>query len=431
MSLEGIAILFIALLFLLFTIGFEIGFAMCLVGFIGFACIVDVRAALNLLTLDFYNVFINYGFTVIPLFVLMGQIAFHAGIAKDLFSVAYRFIGHVPGGLAMATVAGAAAFGSVTGSATATAATFASIAVPEMDRYGYSRELSSGTVAAAGVLGCLIPPSVPLIIYGIIAEQSIAQLFLATIIPGIFLAGAFIATISAWSKINPKLGPKGERFTWKQRLGALTSVIPVLGIFIVVMGGLMVGYFTPTEAGSVGAFAVLLVSLAKRDFKGFIKSVSESLYIACMILVLLAGGTVLSHFFAVTKIPFIAGNWLLGLPFSREWVMMIIMFIYLIGGSFIEDMAFLILITPIFVPIVTKLGYDLIWFGIMVQGITMIGIVIPPIAINVFVVSSVVKLPLSTVYKGAYPYMAVMGAWLIILLIFPQISLWLPNLLMK
>jgi tripartite ATP-independent transporter DctM subunit len=300
-----------------------------------------------------------------------------------------------------------------------------------MDRYGYSQELSSGTVATAGVLGCLIPPSVPLIIYGIIAEQSIAQLFLATIIPGIFLAGAFIATISAWSKINPKQGPKGERFTWKQRLGALTSVIPVLGIFIVVMGGLMVGYFTPTEAGSVGAFAVLLVSLAKRDFKGFIKSVSESLYIACMILVLLAGGTVLSHFFAVTKIPFIAGNWLLGLSFSREWVMMIIMFIYLIGGSFIEDMAFLILITPIFIPIVTKLGYDLIWFGIMVQGITMIGIVIPPIAINVFVVSSVVKLPLSTVYKGAYPYMAVMGVWLIILLIFPQISLWLPNLLMK
>lgn len=431
MSLEAIAIIFIALLFMLFTIGFEIGFAMCLIGFLGFAYIVDIRAALNLLALDFYNVFANYGFTVIPLFILMGQIAFHAGIAKELFSVAYRFFGHVPGGLAMATVAGAAAFGSVTGSATATAAAFASIAVPEMDRYGYSKELSSGTVATAGILGCLIPPSVPLIIYGIIAEQSIGKLFLASIVPGILITCSFIGTIFVWGKINPKQGPKGRKFTWRERVGALPSVVPVLGIFICVMGGLLLGFFTPTEAGSVGAFAVLLVSLAKKNIKGFINAISDSLYIACMILVLLTGGIVLSHFFAVTKIPFVAGEWLLGLPLRREFIMMIILLIYLIGGSFIEDMAFLILITPILIPVVSKLGYDLIWFGIMVQGITMLGIVIPPIAMNVFVVSSVVKLPLSTVYKGAYPYMVVLGVWLIILLLFPQISLLLPNLLMK
>ena len=433
MSLLGIAIVFIGLMFVLFIIGFEIGFAMCLIGFLGFAYIVDLQAALNLLSIDVFNVFASYGFTVIPLFVLMGQIAFQAGISRKLYDAAYRFVGHVPGGLAIATVVGAAAFGTITGSAPATAATFAGVAIPEMDRYGYSKKLSTGTVASSGILGAFIPPSIFLIIYGILAEQSIGRLFLACIIPGLLITSSFAVAIIGLCKNNTKLGPKGGRSTWKGRLEALPSVIPAIGIFVIVVGGMMQGYFTPTEAGRVGAFAVLILSLTKKDvnLKGFIKSIFDSLNIACMVLMLIAGGTVLGHFFAVTNITFATVDWLSSLALRRELIMLIIFLIILIGGSVIDDLAFLILIIPILLPLVNKLGYDLIWFGIVMQAVMMLGIIIPPIAVNVFVVSSVAKVPLATVYRGAAPFSVVMAIWVVILLIFPQISLWLPNLLMK
>lgn len=433
MSLIGIAIVFIALLFVLFAIGFEIGFAMCLIGFLGFAYTVDLQAALNLLSNNVFEVFASYGFTVIPLFILMGQIAFQAGISHRLFDTAYRFVGHVPGGLAVATVAGAAAFGTITGSAPATAATFTGVAVPEMDRYGYSKELSTGTVAAAGILGAFIPPSIFLIIYGIIAEQSIGRLFLASIIPGLLITCSFAVTILGWCKINPKLGPKGERSPWKGRLRALPSVIPAIGIFVLVVGGMMQGYFTPTEAGSVGAFAILTLSLTKKDInlKGFIKSIFDSINIACMVLMLIVGGTVLGRFFAVTNITFVTVDWLSSLALRRELIMLTIFLIILIGGSFIDDLAFVILIIPILLPLVDKLGYDLIWFGIAMQFVLMLGIIIPPIATNVFIVASAAKVPLATVYRGTFPFSIVLAIWLVILLVFPQISLWLPNLLMK
>jgi len=433
MTLLGIAIVFIGLLFVLFTAGFEIGFAMCLIGFLGFAYIVDLQAALNLLAIDVVEVFASYGFTVIPLFILMGQVAFQAGISRRLYDAAYSFIGHVPGGLAIATVAGAAAFGTITGSAPATAATFANVAIPEMDRYGYSKELSTGTVAASGILGPFIPPSIFLIIYGIIAEQSIGRLFLATLIPGLLIACSFGVTILGWCRINPKLGPKGERSTWKGRLGRLPSVIPTIGIFVLVVGGMMQGYFTPTEAGSVGTFGILVLSLTKKDInlKGFVMSIFESLNLACMVLILIAGGTVLGHFFAITNIGFATADWLSSLALRRELTMLLVFLIILIGGSFIDDLAFVILIIPILLPLVNKLGYDLVWFGIAMQGVLMLGIIIPPIAANVFIVAGAAKVSLATVYRGAFPFAVVLAIWLAILLVFPQIALWLPNLLMK
>ena len=428
-----IGIIGLAVVLLMFLTGIELGFAMAIVGFVGFSIIISTKAALNLLAKDVFDVFASYGFTVIPLFVLMGQVAFNAGIAKRLYSSAYRFIGHIPGGMAMATVAGATAFKAICGSSPATAATFASVAVPEMDRYNYAKKLSTGIVATVGTLGSLIPPSVTLIVFGIITEQSIGKLFLAGLIPGLIIAFFFILIIYGWCRINPALGPRGEKSTWKERVASLPEVFWVALIFLLVVGGLMKGFFTPTEAGSVGTFAVLLLSLVKRDinFRGFVKSVAESLRTACMVLMLIAGSTILGHFLAVTKIPMIASDWVVSLPLNRYVVMIIISLIYQVGGSFIDDLAFMILATPIFYPAIIKLGFDPIWFGMIICITVMIGVVIPPVAINVFVVKNITKVPFSVIYSGVYPFLIGLVVCAALLFLFPQLATFLPSVLMK
>ncbi|MCU0538590.1 MAG: TRAP transporter large permease [Desulfobacterales bacterium] len=423
----------LAVVLLLFLTGIELGFAMALVGFVGFSYIVSWKAGLNLLAKDFFDVLSAYGFTVIPLFILMGQIAFNAGIAKRLYAAAYAFVGHIPGGLAMATVAGATAFKAICGSSPATAATFASIAVPEMDHYGYDKKLSTGIVASVGTLGILMPPSVTLIVFGIITEQSIGKLFLAGIIPGLMVAVFFICIIYGWCRINPALGPRGEKSPWSQRVASLPEVIWITIIFLLVIGGLMQGFFTPTEAGSVGTFAVLALSVVKGDlnFKGYIKSVAESLRTACMVLMLIVGSTVLGHFLAVTKIPMITADWILELALNRYFIMVIISVIYLLGGSFIDDLAFMVLATPIFYPVIIKLGFSPIWFGMIIALTVMVGVVIPPVAINVFVVKNITKVPFGVIYSGVYPFLLSILFCAILLFLFPPICTFLPDLLMK
>jgi len=433
MSDVSIGILGLAVVLFLFLTGIELGFAMAIVGFVGFAAIRSMSAALNLLAKDIFDVFSSYGFTVIPLFVLMGQIAFNAGIAKRLYDAAYRFVGHIPGGLAMATVVGATIFKAICGSSPATAATFASVAVPEMDRYGYDRRLSTGIVATVGTLGILIPPSVTLIVFGIITEQSIGRLFLAGIIPGLIVAFFFVVIILGWCRLEPSLGPAGERSTWKERLAALPEILWILIIFLLVIGGLMKGFFTPTEAGSVGSVAVLAYAVLKGDmgFSGFVKSVTESLRTACMVLMLIAGSTILGHFLAVTRIPMHAADWIVGLPLHPHVIMVLIGFIYLIGGSFIDDLAFMVLATPIFYPVIVKLGYDPIWFGMIIAITVMIGVVIPPVAINVFVVKAITKAPFTVIYRGVLPFLLSLVVSAALLFAFPQIALFLPNELMR
>ena len=302
-SIVGIIGIFVLLL--LFATGIELGFAMGLVGFVGFAYLNGFHSAINLLSRDFFDVITNYGYTVFPLFILMGQIGFNAGIAVRLYDAAHKFVGHVPGGLAMATVMGATGFKTICGSSAATAATFASVAIPEMDRYGYDKKLSTGIVATVGSLGCIIPPSVVLIILGILTEQSIGQLFLAGVIPGLIIAAFFMGIIYGWAKINPAIAPRSERSTWRARMRSLPEVFWILIVFFVVVGGIMQGYFTPTEAGAVGTFAVLLLAIVKRDmtFKKYVKSVKEALRTAIMILMLVAGSTVLGHFITDDQHP--------------------------------------------------------------------------------------------------------------------------------
>ncbi|MGA2463164.1 MAG: TRAP transporter large permease [Thermodesulfobacteriota bacterium] len=425
----GIALVMVLLMFLT---GIELGFAMALVGFLGFCYLKSFNAGLNLLATDIFDAFASYGFTVIPLFVLMGQVAFNAGIARRLYDASYKFIGHIPGGLAMATVVGATAFKAICGSSPATVATFASVAVPEMERHNYSKKLSTGIVASVGTLGILIPPSVTLIIFGMITEISIGKLFLAGIIPGLLISFFFILIIYVWCRINPSLGPKGEKSTWKARIASLPEVSWVVIIFILVIGGLMKGFFTPTEAGSVGTGAVILLAVAKRDldFKGFIKSAEESVRTACMVLMLIAGSSILGHFLTVTKIPMIAADWVVQLPLNRYIIMILISLVYQTGGSFIDDLAFMILATPIFFPAVIKLGFDPIWFGIMIAITVMIGTIIPPVAICVFVVKNITKVPFGVIYSGVYPFLISLIGVGILLFLFPQIALWLPTWLM-
>jgi C4-dicarboxylate transporter DctM subunit len=433
MNETTIGLIALPLLFLLFATGIELGFAMAIVGLTGFAYFNGFPAAMQLVGRDIYDVITNYGFTVFPLFILMGQIGFNAGMAVRLYDSAHKFVGHIPGGLAMATVLGATGFKAICGSSAATSATFASVAIPEMDRYGYDRRLSTGIVATVGTLGCIIPPSVVLIVFGIITEQSIGQLFLAGIIPGFIIAFFFLAIIYAWAKINPKIAPKSERSSWKARIHSLPEVFWIGLVFFVVVGGIMSGFFTPTEAGAVGTFAVLFLAVIRGDmkFKGYVASVTESLRTAGMILMLIAGSTILGHFITVTNIPQHTADWLVGLPFNRYVIMMMICLIYEIGGSFIDDLAFMILATPIFYPAVLKLGFDPIWFGIVIGVVVMIGVVIPPVAICVFVVKNITGAPLGVIYKGVAPFLISLILVWGLLFVFPQLALWLPSIFYK
>jgi C4-dicarboxylate transporter, DctM subunit len=428
-----VGIVGLIVLLLLFSTGIELGFAMALVGFVGFGYLNGFHSAINLLSRDFFDVITTYGYTVFPLFILMGQIGFNAGIAVRLYESAHKFIGHIPGGLAMATVAGATAFKTICGSSAATSATFASVAIPEMDRFGYDKKLSSGIVATVGTLGVIIPPSVTLIILGILTEQSIGQLFIAGIIPGLIIALLFIGVIYGWARMNPAIAPRSARSTWKARMGSLPEVFWVLLVFVVVVGGIMQGYFTPSEAGAVGTFAVLLLAILKRNmtFRGYVQSVKESLRTTQMLLILIAGSTILGHFIAVTTIPQAAADWIVSLPLNRYVIMILICLVFEIGGSFIDDLAFLILATPIFYPAVLKLGFHPLWFGIVIGVVAMIGVVIPPVAICVFVVKNITKIPMGTIYKGVVPFLISLVIVWGLLFLFPQLALWLPSVLYK
>lgn len=425
-----VGIIGLGVLLALFLTGIELAFAMIIVGFFGFAYVISFEAAFNMMAKDVFDTFESYNLTVVPLFVLMGQIAFNAGIARRLYDTAHRFIGHIPGGLAIATVAGATIFKAISGSSVATAATFSSVAVPEMDRFGYSKKLSTGIVATVGTLGILLPPSVVLIIFGVITQQSIGKLFVAAIIPGLLIALFFVFIIVGWCKIDPSVGPKGQRFSWKERFRSLPEVIWPIVIFMVIIGGLLNGFFTPTEAGSIGTFAVIVLSFLKRDigFKGTAKSVMESLVTATMVLFLLAGSAVLGHFLAVTKIPMLVSDWVVQLPVHRAVIMFFVTLIYLLGGSFIDDLAFMVLATPVFFPAVMKLGYDPLWFGMMIGVTVMVGVVIPPVAINVFVVKNITKVPMGVIYSGVYPFLISLIFCGILLFVFPQLATFLPSL---
>jgi len=409
-----------------------VGFVMASVGFVGFTYLVSFDAGIRLLAQDFFATFGSYNLTVVPLFIFMGQIAFYAGINRRLYDATYKFLGHFPGGLAMATIGACAGFSAICGSTNATAATMATIALPEMKRYKYSPELATGAVAAGGSLGILIPPSVIFIVYGIMTEQSIGELFAAGILPGILLATLFIATIYIHVRLKPELGPPGPKTSFKEKVRSLLGVIEMLLIFILVMGGLFMGFFTPTEAGAAGAFITLMVAVGRRQirWRQFWVAVLESVQIACMIMVIVAGATLFGHFLAVTRIPYLLADWVTGLPLPAWAIMGVIVFIYLVGGCFMDALGMILLTIPIFYPVAVELGYDPIWFGVIIVLITEMGVITPPVGVNVYVVSGVAKdVPLEVIFKGIFPLLGALIVCNIILIMFPKIALFLPNLM--
>jgi tripartite ATP-independent transporter DctM subunit len=419
----------LCLLLALFFTGIELAFAMTFIGFAGFAILRSLPAAVDLLAKDFFDAFASYAFVVIPLFVLMGQVAFNSGIAEKMYGTSRKFVGHVPGGLALATVFGATIFKAISGSSLATAATFSSVAVPEMDKCGYSRRLSTGVVASVGTLGFLLPPSGTLIILAMITDQSIGKLFLGGIVPGLLIALLFLATIVVWCRLNPSLAPRGQAAGWKERLRSVPQIFWPLLIFIVTVGGLLAGYFTPTEAGSVGSIAVLLLTLLKRDldFEGFAKSLRESLRLGCMVLMLIGGSAVLGHFVVISRIPGVVAAWTLSLPLPSYLIVAVILLIYLVGGSFVDDVAFMILATPIFFPVAIKLGYDPIWFSIVIGVTLMIGVITPPVAVAAFIVKNITQESIGRIYKGVLPFLIALVFSLVLLFVFPDLATYLPR----
>ena len=433
MSEIAIGIIGLIILLGLFLTGMEMAVAMAVIGFVGYAVVVSPSAAMQILANDFFDSLESYSFTVVPLFVLMGQIAFNTGIARRLYDSANKFLGHVPGGLALATVAGATIFKAICGSIVATCATFASVAVPEMERYKYAKKLSTGIVATVGTLGVLIPPSVILILLGLITQQSIGKLFLAGVVPGLMLAFFFAVVIFGWARIDPKIGPASERAPWSQRVRSLPAIMWPMLIFIITIGGMMTGFFTPTEAGSIGTFAVIILCLLKRELTvtNFRKSLREALKTSSMVLILVAASLVLGHFIAVTDISNNVAEWVVNLPLNRHLIMLVIFAIYIFGGSFIDDVAFMILATPIFFPAIIQLGYDPIWACIMVAMSVCVGSVIPPVAMPVFVVKNITKVPMNVIYRGAAPFLISLFICIALLFIFPQLVTYLPYALMK
>ena len=437
MSPTTIGIIGVALMVVIFFSRMPVAYVMTMIGFLGFSFMISLKGGLNLLSRNIYEVFSSYGLTTIPLFILMGQLAFNSGISRRLYDTAYKFLGSTRGGLAMATVSACTAFGAVCGSSPATAATMATVGLPEMKRYKYADELSTGSVASGGGLGMIMPPSVVLIVYGVLTEESIGKLFVAGIIPAILVTILFIICIFIRCRYAPEQGPPGETFTWNAKLQSLTGLIDTIAVFGLVMGGLFFGFFTPTEAAAVGAFGVLAVSLIRRQltWQGFVKSLYETLRTSCMVLLLIAGAVVFGKFLAITRIPFNIASWIGGFDFTKPYVIMgMIVLVYFLGGCFMDALALVMLTIPIFLPVVSSLGYDPIWFGVIIVMVTEMGVITPPVGINVYVVYGVAEgviggVPLESIFKGILPFLLAVVVGLIILVLFPQIILFLPNLM--
>ena len=421
----------VILLLILFFLGMPVGFAMAVVGFCGFWYVVSFKAALNMISSDLWFTFSKYGLTVIPLFVLMGYLAFNAGIGERLYDAAYKWVGHWPGGLAIATIGADELFAAICGSNTATAATMGAVALPQMRKYRYDTRLSSGTVATGGTLGVVMPPSVVIIVIGLQTEQSIIKLFLGGILPAILMGILFVLTILVLCRLRPDLGPAGPRTSLKEKIKSLPGIIEAVAIFILVMGGLFVGLFTPTEAGATGVFCTLLVAVTTRrlSWSGLIGSIVETLKISCMVFVLVTGAIIFGRFLAVTRIPFLVADFATSLPVPPFVILAFVLLIYLIGGCVMDALGFLVLTIPIFFPLGMALGFDPIWYGIILTMVTTLGAITPPVGVNLYVVKALApEIAIGTIFKSVSFFVLASIISIIILIIFPKIILVIPGM---
>ena len=406
MNPVSIGIIGILLLFLLLALRMQIGFSMAVVGFLGFTVLVSFTSSFSILGMEPFKTGSNYGLTVIPLFILMGQFANYSRMGFEIYQTVYRWIGFLPGGLSMATVGACAGFAAISGSSLATAATMGMVALPEMKRFKYDDSLATGCIAAGGTLGILIPPSTVMIIYGILTEQPIATLFIAGIIPGVLLSGLFVITIYIMTKYKPALGPPGPRSTVKEKIYSLKDTWSILCLFFLVIGGLYAGWFTPTEAAGVGAFGALMITLIKRrlTWDNLTESLVETTRTTAMVFAILIGANIFGYFLTVSQIPDQLSGWIAELGLNRYVVMSILIFVYIILGCFMEGLAIMILTIPIIYPMVIGMGFDPIWFGIIITLVMEMSLITPPVGINVFIISGVARdVPMYTIFRGVSP----------------------------
>jgi C4-dicarboxylate transporter DctM subunit len=407
-----------------------VGFTMAICGFLGVMFVVSAKAALNLVGADLWNTFSSYGLTVIPMFVFMGEICFYSQVNERIYNAAYKWLGHVRGGLAITTVWACAGFAAICGSNTATAATMTTVALPEMKKYKYHPALSAGSIAAGSTLGVVIPPSIVLVVYGLYTGQSIGKLYFGSFLPGVILAAIMALTVSAMCLKHPDWGPRGPRTSWREKVRAMPGAIDMVILFLTIMVSLSIGIFTPSEAGAAGSVVAIIIALIRRKltWKGFLGSIVDTLRISCMIMMIVAGAVIFGRFLAVTRLPYEAANWIASLPVPNWVILWAMLIIYIIGGCVMDALAFLLITLPIFFPLANQMGLDPIWFGCILCVVTTMGAVTPPVGISAYVVAGMAKdIPLATVFKGVIWFLPSYIIAMIVMQLVPQVVLFLAS----
>ncbi len=432
-----IAVGFVGILFmlLLLALSVPVSFAMGFAGLGGFAYLWSLDHAISLSVITAYTKSNSFMLACIPLFILMGQIVFRSGLAKNLFSSMSKWLAGLPGGLAMAVTAASACFASVCGSSPATAATMGAMALPEMKKFGYSSILATGCVAAAGTLGILIPPSIPMVIYGIMTEQSIGRLFIAGIVPGIISAILYMLMIYFRAKHNPRIAPPGPSSTLFEKVKSLSKIWTVMLLFIMVIGGIYFGIFTPTEASAVGAFVALIIGFAKKSLSrhNFLSALEETTRVTAMILAIIVGAVIFSTFMVTTGLPEAVAGFVANMSMNRYFILIGMLFVYLVLGCVMDVIGIIVLTVPLFFPIIMELGFNPIWFGIILTKMIEVSLITPPVGINCLIIKSVAgaDVTVGQIFRGVGWFFVTDIIAIVILLIFPQISLFLPDLMYR
>ncbi len=427
-----VAVLGFVTLFILMILRVPVGMAMGLVGVTGFGLVTGFGPALQLIGQTSMRTVTDYTFGVIPMFLLMGAFVSNSGMSQELFRAANTFIGHLRGGLGFATIIACAAFAAISGSSVATAATFSTVAYPEMRRFHYPQSLAAGTIAAGGTLGAMFPPSTVLVVYGIITEQDIGKLFMAGIVPGLVAVAMYILTLALIGLLRPDLLPRGEHSGWRQRLSALKEIWAPVLLFVFVIGGLYGGLFTPTEAGGMGAGGAFIIGVARGRLprKLILQSLLQATRTAAAVFTVLIGALLFGYFLTITGLPQNVTEFLTGLGIGRYGVLALILLMYLVLGCLMDAMAMVILTVPIVFPAITALGFDPIWFGVIIVMTVELGLIHPPVGMNVFVIKSVVgELRFSTIFMGVAPFIVTDLLRLALLVAVPALATWLPDFL--
>jgi tripartite ATP-independent transporter DctM subunit len=423
------------MLFVFLLMGVPIAFSLMLAGFLGTAYLTSINAALPMVARTVYESVSHYPYTIIPLFIVMGSYAEITGISGDLYATFDKWLRRFPGGLGMATIAAIAGFSAISGSSVASSAAFGKIAYPEMRRFNYSPRLAAGTVAAGATIDFLIPPSLGFVIFGMLTEQSIGKLLISGVIPGLVLAGAFMIILYVWVKFNPNSALSSpEGVSWKEKISALKGIWETMVIFLLVIGGIYTGLFTPTEAAGVGATVIFLMAIWKKKLtlRILLDSLLEAVRVSVMVLFLVAGANVFSYFLALSTIPMKVSTWIVGLAVSKYVILAIITLIYLILGCLLDAISMMILTLPVIFPVVLQLGFDPIWFGVVCVLMMGAGLITPPVGLCVFTVASIAKdAPLEEVFKGALPFVIAILFVVFLITLYPQIALFLPGLMGK